>query len=41
VARALVNDARIAPDRYVEIVTAAALSALGAPVQPPASRHDT
>jgi hypothetical protein len=34
----LVNDARIAPDRYVEIITATALSALGAPVTPPASR---
>jgi hypothetical protein len=31
----LVNDARIAPDRYVEIITAAALGALGAPVTPP------
>lgn len=28
----LVNDARIAPDRYVEIITAAALSTLGAPI---------
>jgi AcrR family transcriptional regulator len=34
----LVNDACIAPDRYVEIITAAALSTLGAPVTPPASR---
>jgi AcrR family transcriptional regulator len=33
----LVNDARIAPDRYVEIITAAALSTLGAPVTQPAS----
>jgi AcrR family transcriptional regulator len=31
----LVNDARIAPDRYVEIITAAALGTLGAPVTPP------
>jgi AcrR family transcriptional regulator len=31
----LVNDAQIAPDRYVEIITATALSALGAPVLPP------
>ena len=28
----LVNDAQIAPDRYIEIITAAALSTLGAPV---------
>ncbi len=28
----LVNDAQIPPDRYIEIITAAALSALGAPV---------
>ncbi len=28
----LVNDAQLPPDRYVEIITAAALSALGAPV---------
>jgi AcrR family transcriptional regulator len=35
----LVNDAQIAPDRYVEIITAAALSALGAPVSPSASRN--
>ena len=27
----LVNDAQIPPDRYIEIITAAALSALGAP----------
>ncbi|MGB6453140.1 MAG: TetR/AcrR family transcriptional regulator [Streptosporangiaceae bacterium] len=33
----LVNDARIAPDRYVEIITAAALSALGASMRQPAS----
>jgi len=37
----LVNDAQIAPGRYVEIITAAALSALGAPVVPPASRENT
>jgi AcrR family transcriptional regulator len=37
----LVNDAQIAPDRYVEIITAAALSTLGAPVMPPASRENT
>ena len=36
----LVNDARIAPDRYVEIITAAALNALGAPVAPPTSQED-
>ena len=30
----LVNDGQIAPDRYVEIITAAALSTLGAPVTP-------
>ena len=30
----LVNDAQLAPGRYVEIITAAALSALGAPVSP-------
>ena len=29
----LVNDAQIAPDRYVEIITATALSALGAPTK--------
>jgi AcrR family transcriptional regulator len=34
----LVNDAQIPPDRYIEIITAAALSTLGAPVPPPASR---
>jgi hypothetical protein len=28
----LVNDAQIPPGRYIEIITAAALSALGAPV---------
>ena len=33
----LVNDARIAPGRYVEIITATALSTLGAPITPPAS----
>ena len=33
----LVNDAQIAPDRYIEIITAAALSTLGAPVPPPTS----
>jgi hypothetical protein len=32
----LVNEAQIAPDRYAEIITAAALSALGAPIGPPA-----
>ena len=37
----LVNDAQIAPDRYVEIITAAALSTLDAPVTPPASRENT
>jgi AcrR family transcriptional regulator len=37
----LVNDAQIPPDRYIEIVTAAALSALGAPVTRPASHRDT
>jgi AcrR family transcriptional regulator len=30
----LVNDARIAPDRYIEIITATALSTLAAPVTP-------
>ncbi len=34
----LVNGARIAPDRYVEIITATAVSALGAPVRQEASR---
>ncbi len=29
----LVNDAQIPPDRYIEIITAAALSALGVPVR--------
>lgn len=33
----LVNDAQLAPDRYIEIITAAALSALGAPVGQPQS----
>jgi AcrR family transcriptional regulator len=37
----LVNDAQIPPGRYIEIITAAALSALGAPVTPPASHQDT
>ena len=37
----LVNDAQIPPDRYIEIITAAALSALGAPVTPPASHKNT
>jgi len=37
----LVNDARIAPDRYVEIITAAALGALGAPVTPPPGLPDS
>ena len=34
----LVTDAQIPPDRYVEIITATALSALGAPVTPPPGR---
>jgi AcrR family transcriptional regulator len=34
----LVNDAQLAPDRYIEIITAAALSALGAPVKLSPSR---
>lgn len=33
----LVNDAHIAPDGYVEIITATARSTLGAPITPPAS----
>ena len=33
----LVNDAQIAPDRYVEIVTTTALSTLGAPLTQPSS----
>lgn len=37
----LVNDAHITPDRYAEIITAAALSTLGAPVTPPAARQST
>ncbi len=36
----LVNDAQIASDRYIEIITAAALSTLGAPVPPPTSRKN-
>ncbi len=36
----LVNDAHIAPDRYIDIITAAALSTLGAPVPPPTSRKN-
>ena len=36
----LVNDAQIAPGRYVEIITAAALSALAAPATPPTSRKN-
>ena len=36
----LVNNAQIAPGRYVEIITATALSTLGAPVTPPASRKN-
>jgi AcrR family transcriptional regulator len=36
----LVNDGHIAPDRYVEIITAAALSALGAPITRPPSRKN-
>jgi len=37
----LVNDAQIPPGRYIEIITAAALSTLGAPVTPPASHKNT
>jgi AcrR family transcriptional regulator len=37
----LVNDAQIASDRYVEIITATALSALGASIRRPASRKNT
>jgi AcrR family transcriptional regulator len=37
----LVNDAQIAPDRYVEIITAAALSTLGAPIRQPVRRENT
>jgi AcrR family transcriptional regulator len=37
----LVNDAQIPPGRYIEIITAAALSALGAPATPPASHKNT
>jgi AcrR family transcriptional regulator len=37
----LVNDAKIPPGRYIEIITATALSALGAPATPPASHKDT
>jgi AcrR family transcriptional regulator len=37
----LVNDAQIAPDRYVEIITAAALGALAAPIRQPASHNST
>jgi hypothetical protein len=37
----LVNDARIAPDRYVEIITATALSALGASIRRSPSRKNT
>ncbi len=33
----LVNDAQISPDRYIEIITGAALSTLGAPVTSPTS----
>lgn len=36
----LVNDARMPPDRYVEIITAAALSTLSAPITQPAGPHD-
>ncbi len=36
----LVNDAQVAPDRYVEIITAVALSALGAPITRSASRKN-
>jgi hypothetical protein len=34
----LVNDAHLPPDRYVENITAAAISTLGAPVTTAASR---
>jgi AcrR family transcriptional regulator len=37
----LVNDARIPPGRYIEIITATALSALAAPATPPASHKNT
>jgi AcrR family transcriptional regulator len=37
----LVNDAQIAPDCYVEIITATALSALSAPIQHPTSHENT
>jgi AcrR family transcriptional regulator len=37
----LVNDAQITPGRYVEIITATALSALGAPIRQPASPKNT
>jgi AcrR family transcriptional regulator len=37
----LVNDAKIPPGRYIEIITATALSALGAPATPPASHKNT
>jgi len=36
----LVNDAQIPPGRYIEMITAAALSALGAPATPPASARE-
>lgn len=37
----LVNDAQITPGRYVEIITATALSALGAPIRRPTSPKNT
>jgi AcrR family transcriptional regulator len=37
----LVNTAQIAPGRYVEIITAVALSALAAPIRQPAAPEDT
>jgi AcrR family transcriptional regulator len=37
----LVNDAKIPPGRYIEIITVTALSALGAPATPPASYKNT
>jgi hypothetical protein len=38
---AAVTHAQIPPGRYIEIITAAALSALGAPATPPASHKNT
>jgi AcrR family transcriptional regulator len=37
----LVNDAKIPPGRYIEIITVTALSALGAPATPPASHKNS